>query len=107
MEFTRENFDKLVRLKAAADEWSCDRYPEDAGDCDLMIAIIEVDGDRPEPLCAPDCEGGCGEPCDAYEVSEMRAALKNAAARFRREWAQRYGVRPSPIKPRNSGGNSD
>ena len=44
MEFNKENFEKLLALSDAVDEWSCDRIPTDIGEVDLHIAIWNRDG---------------------------------------------------------------
>ena len=74
MEFNKENFEKLLALSDAVDEWSCDRIPTDIGEVDLHIAIWNRDGDRKVPC--PECDGDCGEPCAPISAAQAISGLE-------------------------------
>lgn len=87
---TAIRYTDLERLYDVVMEWSCDRAPRDGYDCDVMIELWRLNGDRTEPC--PECDGECGEPCAPVTAAHAIAELGQARDAF----FAKYKASPAP-----------
>lgn len=76
----RCEYESMKRIVDAVNDWTCDRSPRDAGDCNLMIAVWQHQGDWDG---CPECDFKCGEPCTPLKAQQAVRNLLIQRERFR------------------------